>query len=104
VQADEEDSAVFGVESNDSLKSKSKSLHSFKNQAQEPVAELDTSKPSAVFKPKNGRDWTLSIALPGSFIAKYGLACLPLLCLGRSLNGQWLINSEYIANSTSAPH
>ncbi|KAF2752298.1 DUF171-domain-containing protein [Sporormia fimetaria CBS 119925] len=31
--------------------------------------ELDTSKPSAVFKPKKGRDWTLSIALPGSFIA-----------------------------------
>ena len=32
---------------------------------------LDTTKPSAVFKPKKGRDWTLSLALPGSFIAKY---------------------------------
>ncbi|KAF2176982.1 DUF171-domain-containing protein [Zopfia rhizophila CBS 207.26] len=31
--------------------------------------EIDTSRPSAVFKPKKGRDWTLSIALPGSFIA-----------------------------------
>lgn len=36
----------------------------------ETEAHLDTSKPSAVFKPKKGRDWTLSIALPGSFIAK----------------------------------
>lgn len=33
--------------------------------------ELDTSKPSAVFQPKKGRDWTVSMALPGSFIAKY---------------------------------
>ncbi|KAF2477267.1 DUF171-domain-containing protein [Lindgomyces ingoldianus] len=33
------------------------------------VVELDTSKPSAVFKPKKGRPWTLSIAVPGSFIA-----------------------------------
>ena len=33
--------------------------------------ELDTSKPSAVFKPTKGRGWTLSVALPGSFIAKY---------------------------------
>jgi hypothetical protein len=32
---------------------------------------LDTSKPSAIFKPGKPRDWTLSIALPGSFIAKY---------------------------------
>ncbi|KAF2199784.1 DUF171-domain-containing protein [Delitschia confertaspora ATCC 74209] len=44
--------------------------------------ELDTSKPSAVFQPKNGRPWTLSIALPGSFITnvstydqKASLAC-----------------------------
>jgi methyltransferase len=30
---------------------------------------LNTSKPSAIFKPnKEGRDWTLSIALPGSII------------------------------------
>jgi hypothetical protein len=34
-------------------------------------SELDTSKPSAVFKPTQPRDWTLSIAVPGSFIAKY---------------------------------
>ncbi|ORY10636.1 putative RNA methyltransferase-domain-containing protein [Clohesyomyces aquaticus] len=32
-------------------------------------SDLNTSKPSALFKPKKGRDWTLSIALPGSFIA-----------------------------------
>lgn len=32
--------------------------------------ELQTSKPAAVFVPKRGRNWTVSIALPGSFIAK----------------------------------
>lgn len=44
--------------------------------------ELDTSKPTAVFQPKKGRPWTLSIALPGSFITnvrtydqKAALAC-----------------------------
>lgn len=35
--------------------------------------ELDTSKPSAIFKPTKGRPWTLSIALPGSFIANTNL-------------------------------
>jgi len=33
--------------------------------------EVDTSKPTAVFKPTGGRSYTLSIALPGSIIAKY---------------------------------
>jgi len=33
-------------------------------------AELDTTKPTAVFKPTKGRDWTVSVALPGSIIAK----------------------------------
>lgn len=32
---------------------------------------VDTSKPTAVFQPKKGRDWTVSVALPGSIIAKY---------------------------------
>lgn len=32
---------------------------------------VDTSKPSAVFKPIQGRAWTVSVALPGSVIAKY---------------------------------
>jgi len=31
---------------------------------------VDTSRPSAVFKPTNGRKHTLSLALPGSIIAK----------------------------------
>lgn len=31
----------------------------------------DTSKPSAIFKPTGGRSFTLSLALPGSIIAKY---------------------------------
>jgi len=33
--------------------------------------EVDTSKPTAVFRPTGGRNYTLSIALPGSIIAKY---------------------------------
>lgn len=37
--------------------------------------EVDTSKPTAVFEAKEGRAYTLSIALPGSIIAK--LALLP---------------------------
>ena len=32
--------------------------------------DLDTSKPSALFRPRKGRDWTLSMAVPGSIIAK----------------------------------
>ncbi|KAF2265281.1 DUF171-domain-containing protein [Lojkania enalia] len=32
------------------------------------AAELDTSRPSAVFKPTKGRNWTVSIALTGSFL------------------------------------
>ena len=31
----------------------------------------DTSKPTAIFKPTKGRTHTVSIALPGSIIAKY---------------------------------
>jgi hypothetical protein len=33
--------------------------------------DVDTSKPTAVFRPTGGRSYTLSIALPGSIIAKY---------------------------------
>ncbi|KAM3084033.1 hypothetical protein ACMFMG_001859 [Clarireedia jacksonii] len=32
-------------------------------------ATVDTSKPTAVFRPTKGRDWTVSVALPGSIIA-----------------------------------
>ncbi|KAF1947207.1 DUF171-domain-containing protein [Clathrospora elynae] len=35
-------------------------------QAQQDV-DIDTSKPTAIFKPTNGRDWTVTIALPGSW-------------------------------------
>ncbi|KAH7126760.1 putative RNA methyltransferase [Dendryphion nanum] len=34
----------------------------------ENINELDTSRPTAVFQPKKGRDWTLSLAIPGSFL------------------------------------
>merc|ERR1711977_615703 len=32
-------------------------------------AEVDTTKPTAIFQPTKGRDWTVSVALPGSIIA-----------------------------------
>ncbi|KAI9885045.1 MAG: hypothetical protein M1823_003144 [Watsoniomyces obsoletus] len=32
-------------------------------------ATVDTSKPTAIFKPRGPRDWTLSVAVPGSIIA-----------------------------------
>jgi hypothetical protein len=32
--------------------------------------ELETSKPSALFTPRTGRKWTVSMAIPGSIIAK----------------------------------
>ncbi|KAF1831805.1 DUF171-domain-containing protein [Decorospora gaudefroyi] len=31
------------------------------------VEEIDTSKPTAIFQPTAGRDWTVTIALPGSW-------------------------------------
>ncbi|KHJ30912.1 putative alpha beta knot [Erysiphe necator] len=31
--------------------------------------EIDTSKPTAVFQPTKGREWTVSVALPGSIIS-----------------------------------
>lgn len=31
-------------------------------------ADIDTSKPTAIFKPLKGREWTVSIALPGSWL------------------------------------
>lgn len=38
---------------------------------QDHTINVDTSRPSAVFKPKKRRQHTISIALPGSIIAKY---------------------------------
>lgn len=37
------------------------------HQAHEDV-DIDTSRPTAIFKPTQGRDWTVSIALPGSWL------------------------------------
>lgn len=34
-------------------------------------AAVNTAKPSAVFQPQGPRNFTLSIALPGSIVAKY---------------------------------
>lgn len=36
-----------------------------KNEEQAP--DIDTSRPTAIFKPTKGRDWTVTIALPGSW-------------------------------------
>ncbi|KAF2131856.1 DUF171-domain-containing protein [Dothidotthia symphoricarpi CBS 119687] len=33
-----------------------------------PDADVDTSRPTALFKPTKARDWTVSIALPGSWL------------------------------------
>ncbi|KAI8937651.1 hypothetical protein NX059_005356 [Plenodomus lindquistii] len=42
----------------------------FKKQKQEEqptLADIDTSRPTAIFKPTQGRNWTVTIALPGSW-------------------------------------
>jgi len=44
--------------------------------------EVDTSKPTAVFEANKGRVYTLSVALPGSIIAK--LALLPQISKNRT--------------------
>ena len=36
-----------------------------------PVGGVDTTKPSAIFVPSGPRPWTMSVAVPGSIIAKY---------------------------------
>ncbi|KAF1841309.1 DUF171-domain-containing protein [Cucurbitaria berberidis CBS 394.84] len=38
-----------------------------KSDADDQVDDIDTSRPTAIFKPTRGRDWTVSIALPGSW-------------------------------------
>lgn len=45
-------------------------FHQPQQQHQSAEEEVDTSRPSAVFTPTGGRQHTLSIALPGSVIAK----------------------------------
>lgn len=47
-------------------------LHQTERQAHASSDGADTSKPTAVYTPTQGRSHTLSIALPGSIIAKYG--------------------------------
>lgn len=39
-----------------------------RNDQNEEMADIDTSRPSALFKPTTARDWTVSIALPGSWL------------------------------------
>jgi predicted SPOUT superfamily RNA methylase MTH1 len=39
-----------------------------KKRKAEEEADLDTSRPTALFKPTRARDWTVSIALPGSWL------------------------------------
>jgi predicted SPOUT superfamily RNA methylase MTH1 len=39
-----------------------------KKRRAEEEADLDTSRPTALFKPTRARDWTVSIALPGSWL------------------------------------
>lgn len=59
--------------------------------------EIDTSKPTAVFKPTEGRAYTLSIALPGSIIAKYMVFYLsPLRAANKSFSVLNLPSSRFI--------
>ena len=53
---------------------------------------MDTSKPTAVFEAKEGRKYTLSIALPGSIVAK-------LVSLARSLLSSPLMKIDYSAQT-----
>lgn len=39
-----------------------------KGEEQQQEQDLDTSRPTALFKPTTARDWTVSIALPGSWL------------------------------------
>ncbi len=47
--------------------------------------EVDTSKPTAIFEPKIGRTYTLSIALPGSIVTKSVLLAVDLSTLMNKL-------------------
>lgn len=38
--------------------------------------DIFTAKPTAIFTPEGGRPHTLSIAVPGSIVAKYVFACV----------------------------
>jgi len=61
---------VYNIEAqDDALPPNGKDAHPSKRSRPDGPG-LDTTKPSAVFKPREGRKWTLSIAVPGSFIAK----------------------------------
>ncbi|KAF2643078.1 DUF171-domain-containing protein [Massarina eburnea CBS 473.64] len=44
---------------------------------------LDTSKPTALFTPKKGREWTLSMAVPGSIVSNVKKPELKTLLAGR---------------------
>ena len=45
--------------------------------------ELRTEKPSAVFRPRNARDWTLTLAIPGSILNNVTRHDLKTLLVGR---------------------
>lgn len=50
---------------------KRKTSHDQNNGRNDNQDDIFTSKPTAVFTPKGGRSHTLSIAIPGSIVAKY---------------------------------
>ena len=49
----------------------------------QPSAELRTEKPSAVFRPRNARDWTLTMAIPGSILNNVARHDMKTLLVGR---------------------
>ncbi|OCK77046.1 DUF171-domain-containing protein [Lepidopterella palustris CBS 459.81] len=64
---------------------------------------LDTSKPTAVFQPKEGRDWTLSIALPGSIIANAQTYDLKLALAGQIARASSVFCVDEIVVFSDAP-
>ncbi|CAD6502114.1 BgTH12-02355 [Blumeria graminis f. sp. triticale] len=48
---------------------KRKRVYSKENEAVEPTIVVDTCKPTAIYQPTKGREWTVTVALPGSIIA-----------------------------------
>jgi hypothetical protein len=77
---DEENPSVFDFPDSSSLEQRpAKRRRSDIDEKQEACRkgnELETSKPSAIFRPKKPRNWTVSLAIPGSIIAKSVIAYL----------------------------
>ena len=68
VHQNEEDDAF--QDDNETAETPMKKRRGEVDEKQDQGKGLETSKPSALFKPREGRKWTVSMAVPGSIIAK----------------------------------